>query len=193
MATQAIVAEIEIESGWSASFEPTDSDAAEALDRLFDNPNRSRPSIVAAGSAADVSGHSMSVTVDVTMTDTDDVAGHAFTLRFPDIESAQRLRLKLAAGVILAASLTLGGTIVATELTAQPHVGAPDIAVPAAPARPFISRGLEADIVSGDIIQEEAVPTRPFVSGGLQADIRSGDIVQEENATPGWARRPAKN
>jgi hypothetical protein len=165
MTTQAIVAEIELGSGWSARVEPNDSDAAAALDKLFGDPQARRLSIVAQGEANDVSGHSMDATVDVTIAD--DTQAHAFTLRFPDADAAQRLRLKLAAGVIVAATLTLGGAAVATSLTAQPHVAAPDVVVPAAPAKPFVSRGLQADIVYGD-------------------------SVQEENAAPGWARPPAR-
>mgnify|MGYP001549806649 CR=1 FL=1 len=190
--TTQVVAEIELGSGLSANLEPTDADAAEVLRKLFGDPQPRRLSIVVKGDDPDVSGHAMDATVDVTIADADDVEAHAFTLRFPNAEAAQRLRLKLAAGVLVAATLTIGGAAVATELTAQPHVGTPDIAVPAAPAAPFISRGLQADIISGDIVAEEAVPAQPFVSRGLQADIRSGDIVQEENAAPGRGRPPTK-
>jgi hypothetical protein len=191
MTTQAVVAEIELGPGWSANLEPTDADSAQALAKLFGDLEPRHLSIVVKADSADVSGHAMDVTVDVTIADPDDVEGQSFTLHFPNADAAQRLRLKLAAGVIIAATLTLGGAAVATEFTAQPHVGAPDVVVPAAPAAPFISRGLQADIISGDIIAEEAAPAPPFVSRGLQADIRSGDIVQEE-ALPPVDRHPGK-
>jgi hypothetical protein len=194
MATQAGIAQIDLGSGWSATLEPTDSDAAASLDKLFGDPKgRRRVVMVARRESGDVAGHGIEVTIDVTIEDPDDVRGHAFTLRFPDADAAQRLRLKLAAGMLVAATLTVGGAAIATELTAQPHVGAPDIAVPAAPAKPIISRGLQADIISGDIVTEEAAPAQPFVSRGLQADIISGDIVAEQNAAPDWAtKRPAR-
>jgi hypothetical protein len=194
MASQAVAAQIELGPGWSATLEPTDSDAASSLDKLFGDPKGRRVVMVARRNSDDVAGHGIEVTIDVTIEDADDVQGHAFTLRFPDADAAQRLRLKLAAGVLVAATLTVGGTAIATDLMAQPHVGAPDIAVPAVPAKPTISRGLQADIISGDIITEEAVPTKPTISRGLQADIISGDIVAEQNAVPpAWAtKRPTK-
>jgi hypothetical protein len=54
---------------------------------------------------------------------------------------------------------------VGTQLAGpQTGTGAPVQAVPAVPAVPFISRGLNADIRSGDIIEEEAVPP-PAIHG----------------------------
>ena len=137
MTTQAIVAQIELGSGLSATLEPTDRDAASSLEKLFDNPNGRRLVMVARRNSDDVSGHTIEVTIDVTIEDPDDVRGHAFTLHFPDAQAAQKVRLKLAAGVLIAATLTVGGAAIATELTAQPHVGAPNVAVPAVPAGPM--------------------------------------------------------
>jgi hypothetical protein len=104
----------------SAGLEPTDADAAELLAKLLGDPQPRRLSIVVKSDDTDVSGHAMDATLDVTISAADDVQGHAFTLRFPNAEAAQRLRLKLAAGVLVAATLTIGGAAVATELGPAP-------------------------------------------------------------------------
>ena len=159
MTAQAIVAQIELGSGMSATLEPTDREASSSLEKLFGNPNGRRLVMVARRNSDDVSGHTIEVTIDVTIEDPDDVRGHACTLRLPNAEAAQQLRLKLAAGVLVAATLTVGGAAFATELTAQPHVGAPNVAVPVMPAGPVHGRGLPAQITSSNTVPvENAAP-----------------------------------
>jgi hypothetical protein len=189
--------ELELEPGWTAIAEPLDGSTSETVRRLFSDP-RLGPVAVQVGptDTPDVSGHALpDATIDVLLTVGDDVEGHAFSLRFPSTEDAQRMRTRLAAGGLLIAVLAVGSVTVGTQLAGpQTGTGATVQAVPAAPAVPFISRGLNADIRSGDIVEEEAVPAAPFVNRGLNADIRSGDIIEEEAvpAAPA-AHGPHKN
>ncbi len=192
--------ELSIEPGWTTRAEPADRATSEALQRLFAEIGP-QSVVVQAGptDGADVSGHSAGgTTVEVVVRlDDDDTEGHAFSLRFPSQDDAQRMRTRLAAGSLLIAVLAVGTVSVGAELTATKSVtmpAAPAVpALPQAPDKPFISRGLTADIISGDIIEEEAPAPTPFLNRGLAADIRSGDIIQEESATaPAKAATPAK-
>ena len=177
--------ELELDPGWTAIAEPLDAGVTQALRRLFTDTTPSRVAVqVGPTDTLDVSGHAAGgATIDVLLTVGDDVEGHAFSLRFPSVEDAQRMRTRLAAGGLLIAALTVGSLAVGTQLAA-PHAGT-GVAVQvapaalAAPAAPFNNRGLNADIRSGDIVTEGAVRAVPFTNRGLNADIRSGDIVTE--------------
>jgi hypothetical protein len=191
--------ELSIEPGWTARAEPADGAADEALQRLFAEIGPQSVVVQAGPTDGDVSGHSAGgTTVEVVVRlDDDDTEGHAFSLRFPSQDDAQRMRTRLAAGGLLIAVLAVGTVSVGAELSAPKSVTIPAApaapALPQAPDKPFISRGLTADIISGDIIEEEAPAPTPFLNRGLAADIRSGDIIQEESATaPAKAATPAK-
>ncbi|HXX61970.1 MAG TPA: hypothetical protein VEI48_11880 [Candidatus Sulfotelmatobacter sp.] len=187
--------ELELEPGWVAVAEPLDAESTQALSRRFSDATPGRIAVqVAPTDTYDVSGHAAGgATVDVVLTIGDDVEGHAFSLRFPTPQDAQRMRTRLAAGGLLVAALTVASIGVGNQLAA-PHT-ATGAAVQAAPAAaaPFVNRGLNADIRSGDIVVEEAAPPAPFVNRGLNADIRSGDIVQEESGTTPAVHGEQKN
>lgn len=164
--------ELELDPGWTAIAEPLDAGTTQALRRLFTTTTPSRlPVQVGPTDTLDVSGHAAGgAMIDVLLTVGDDVEGHAFSLRFPSVEDAQRMRTRLAAGGLLIAALTVGSLAVGTQLAA-PHTGT-GVAVqvaPAAPAVPFTNRGLNADIRSGDIITEAAVPAVPALHGAAPA------------------------
>jgi hypothetical protein len=186
--------ELELEPGWVAVAEPLDAESTQALSRRFSDATPGRIAVqVAPTDTYDVSGHAADgATVDVVLTIGDDVEGHAFSLRFPTPQDAQRMRTRLAAGGLLVAALTVASIGLGNQL-ATPQVGAPAQAVPAAAPAPFVNRGLNADIRSGDIVVEEAAPPAPFVNRGLNADIRSGDIVQEESGTTPAVHGEQKN
>ncbi|HTS14504.1 MAG TPA: hypothetical protein VMH24_02480 [Candidatus Sulfotelmatobacter sp.] len=158
--------ELELDAGWSAIAQPLDADLAETLGRLLAETGPGRVAVqVAPTDTFDVSGHRLAVdTVDVLLTIGDDVEGHAFSLRFPTPQDAQRMRTRLAAGGLLVAALTVGSIAAGNQLAA-PHTvtGAAVQAAPAA-AVPFVNRGLDADIRSGDIVQEET-GTSPVAPG----------------------------
>ncbi|MFI5262479.1 MAG: hypothetical protein ACHQZR_08000 [Candidatus Limnocylindrales bacterium] len=183
LAEQPTTLELELAPGWSALAAPLDAAAAAALADWFRTAAR-RAVAVGPTDTADVEGHgpadATAVTVLVTLGD-DEVVGHAFSLRFPSPEDAQRLRTRLAAGGLLVAALTVGSIAVGTHLAHPGTVGGAAVGVaPAAAPAPFVNRGLNADIRSGDIVIEEAAPAAPFVNRGLAADQRSGDLVTEE-------------
>jgi hypothetical protein len=186
--------ELELDPGWTAIAEPLDAGTTQALRRLFTDTMPSRVAVqVGPTDTLDVSGHAAGgATIDVLLTVGDDVEGHAFSLRFPSVEDAQRMRIRLAAGGLLIAALTVGSFAAGTQVAA-PHTGTGAVvqAVPEAPAAPFVNRGLNADIRSGDIGAEEAVPAAPFVNRGLNADIRSGDVVAEGAGTAPAGTAPA--
>ena len=187
MVIEDLAFNVELEPGWTASADPLDGDAISAMRRLLIEGVPGPLAVqISPTDNQDVSGHSAGgSSIDVLLTIGDDVEGHAFSLHFPSPDDAQRMRTRLAAGGLLIAALTVGSVAVATQVPMSHTVAVPVVqAAPVAPAAPFISRGLQADIRSGDIITEEAVPARPFVNRGLQADIRSGDIVTEEAAPP---------
>jgi hypothetical protein len=196
MVAEDFTVELQLEPGWSVIAEPLDHRSKNALRPLYADPSAGKVSVrIAPTDSSDVSGHSVSDTsIAVLLNIGDDVEGHAFTLRFPSSEDAQRLRTRLVAGGLLIAVLTVGTVSIGTELaTPRPATVVPNQAVPAAPAAPWISRGLQADIRSGDIVTEEAVPAAPRVNRGLQADIVSGDIIQEEAVPPPAGHGPIKN
>jgi hypothetical protein len=193
MVAEDFTVELQLEPGWSVIAEPLDRGSKNALRPLYADPSAGKVAIrIAPTDSSDVSGHAVSDTsIAVLLNIGDDVEGHAFTLRFPSAEDAQRLRTRLVAGGLLIAVLTVGTVSIGTELAPpRPATVVPNQAVPAAP---WISRGLQADIRSGDIVTEEAVPAAPRVNRGLQADIRSGDIIQEEAVPPPAGRGPIKN
>jgi len=194
MVIQDRAIELELEPGWVAVAEPLDAESTQALSRRFSDATPGRIAVqVAPTDTYDVSGHAADgATVDVVLTIGDDVEGHAFSLRFPTPQDAQRMRTRLAAGGLLVAALTVASIGLGNQL-ATPQVGAPAQAVPAAAPAPFVNRGLNADIRSGDIVVEEAAPPAPFVNRGLNADIRSGDIVQEESGTTPAVHGEQKN
>jgi hypothetical protein len=196
MVAEDFTVELQLEPGWSVIAEPLDRRSKNALRPLYADPSGGKVAVrIAPTDSSDVSGHSASDTsIEVLLNIGDDVEGHAFTLRFPSSEDAQRLRTRLVAGGLLIAVLTVGTVSIGTELaTPRPATVVPNQAVPAAPAAPWISRGLQADIRSGDIVTEEAVPAAPRVNRGLQADIVSGDIIQEEAVPPAAGHGPIKN
>ena len=160
---------LELDPGWVAIAEPLDAESTETLSRRFSDATPGRVAVqVAPTDTYDVSGHgARGATLDVVLTIGDDVEGHAFSLRFPTPQDAERMRTRLAAGGLL-------------------------VAAPAA-AAPFVNRGLNADIRSGDIVVEEAAPPAPFVNRGLNADVRSGDLVQEESGTTPAVHGEQKN
>jgi hypothetical protein len=186
MVIEDLTFELELDPGWTAIAEPLDPGTGQALRRWFTGAMPGRVAVqVGPTDTPDVSGHALEgATIDVILTVGDDVEGHTFSLRFPSLEDAQRMRTRLAAGGLLIAALAVGSVAVGAQVSAA-HIGTGAVvqAAPAAPAVPFVSRGLNADIRSGDIVLEEAVPAAPFVSRGLNADIRSGDIVEEEAGT----------
>ncbi len=184
---------LELDPGWVAIAEPLDAESTETLSRRFSDATPGRVAVqVAPTDTYDVSGHgARGATLDVVLTIGDDVEGHAFSLRFPTPQDAERMRTRLAAGGLLVAALTVASIGVGSQLAA-PHVGAPAVAAPAA-AAPFVNRGLNADIRSGDIVVEEAAPPAPFVNRGLNADVRSGDLVQEESGTTPAVHGEQKN
>lgn len=186
--------ELELEPGWVAVAEPLDAASTEALSRRISDATPVRIAVqVAPTDTYDVSGHAAGgATIDVVLTIGDDVEGHAFSLRFPTPQDAERMRTRLAAGGLLVAALTVASIGVGSQLAAT-QVGAPAQAAPAAAPAPFVNRGLNADIRSGDIVVEEAAPPAPFVNRGLNADIRSGDIVQEESGTTPAVHGEQKN
>jgi len=157
--------QLELDPGWVALAEPLDADSTEALGRLFTKATAGRVAVhVAPTDTFDVSGHAAAgATIDVVLTIGDDVEGHAFSLRFPTPQDAQRMRTRLAAGGLLVAALTVASIGVGSQLAA-PQVGAPAQAAAPAAAAPFVNRGLNADIRSGDIVQEES-GTTPAVHG----------------------------
>jgi hypothetical protein len=196
MVAEDFTVELQLEPGWSVVAEPVDRGSRNALRPLYATDSPSSVAVrIAPTDSSDVSGHGGSDTSIAVLLDIgDDVEGHAFTLRFPSSEDAQRLRTRLVAGGLLVAVLTVGSVAVGTELaTPRPATVVPNQAVPAAPAAPWISRGLQTDIQNGDIIQEEAVPAAPWISRGLQTDIQNGDIIQEEAAPAPAGHGPAKN
>lgn len=186
--------ELEVEPGWVVIAEPLDAASTEALSRRFSDATPGRIAVqVAPTDTYDVSGHAAGgATVDVVLTIGDDVEGHAFSLRFPTPQDAQRMRTRLAAGSLLVAALTVGSVAVGTQVAPHTATGAAAQAAPAA-AAPFVNRGLDADIRSGDIVVEEAAPPAPFVNRGLNADVRSGDIVQEESGAAPAVHGEQKN
>ena len=153
--------ELALEPGWTAAAEPLDADGARALRRLLTNAGPG-PLAVRVGSTdtQDVSGHfAQGASIDVLISVGDDVEGHAFSLHFPSQEEAQQLRLRLAAGGLLIAALTVGSIGVASQAPVAQTIAPPAVqTVPQAPAAPLVNRGLNADIRSGDIVQEEAAP-----------------------------------
>ena len=186
--------ELSIEPGWTAWVETNDESTSAMLQRLCAQIGPQSVVVQADPSEDDVSGHAAGgTTVDVVIRlDGKDVEGHAFSLRFPTQDDAQRMRTRLIAGGLIAV-LAVGSVAVGAELTAPKPITIQAVpaapALPQAPDKPFISRGLTADIISGDIIEEEAPAPTPFLNRGLAADIRSGDIVQENaaGAAAKWA------
>jgi hypothetical protein len=164
MVTEDLTFELELDPSWSAIAEPLDAAAGETLRRLFTDAAPERIAVrVAPSETADVSGHAvMGATIDVLLTAGDDVEGHAFTLHFPSSADAQRMRMRLAAGGLLIAALTVGSIGVAGQVAApQAGTGAPAQAVAAAAAVPIVNAGLS-------------------VSPALKADLRDGDLNREE-------------
>lgn len=184
--------ELALEPGWTAAAEPLDADAARALRRLLTDAGPG-PLTVQVGptDTQDVSGHAaQGATIDVLISVGDDVEGHAFSLHFPSQEEAQRMRLRLAAGGLLIAALTVGSIGVASQAPVAQTVAPPAAqAVPQAPAAPFINRGLNADIRSGDIVEEEAGTV--VVAAGLGGDIRSAGIQDKRAAASPVTTAPA--
>ena len=185
---------LELDPGWVAIAEPLDAESTETLSRRFSDATPGRVAVqVAPTDTYDVSGHAAgSATLEVVLTIGDDVEGHAFSLRFPTPQDAERMRTRLAAGGLLVAALTVASIGVGSQLAA-PQVGAPAAAAVPAAAAPFVNRGLNADIRSGEIVVEEAAPPAPFLNRGLNADVRSGDIVQEESGTTPAVHGEQKN
>lgn len=186
MVIEDLAFNVELEPGWTAFADPLDADATNTMRRLLFEGLPGPLSVqIAPIDDQDVSGHAADgATIDVLLTVGDDVQGHAFSLHFPSPDDAQRMRTRLAAGGLLIAALTVGSVAVATQVPMPHTVVAPVVqAAPLAPAAPFVNRGLNADIRSGDIVTEEAVPAKPFVNCGLNADIRSGDILSEGAAS----------
>ncbi len=139
--------ELSIEPGWTARAEPAGGATDEALQRLFAEIGPQSVVVQAGPTDGDVSGHSTGgTTVEVVVRlDDDDTEGHAFSLRFPSQDDAQRMRTRLAAGGLLIAVLAVGTVSVGAELSAPRSVTIPAApaapALPQAPDKPFISRG----------------------------------------------------
>ena len=94
MVVEDLTFELELDPGWRAIAEPVDEGTTQALQRMFTDTAPERVTVqVAANESTDVSGHALSgATIDVVLTIGGDVEGHAFSLRFPSPEDAQRMR-----------------------------------------------------------------------------------------------------
>ena len=159
---------LELEAGWVAVAEPLDAESTETLSRRLSDATPGRVAVqVAPTDTFDVSGHAAGgATIDVVLTIGDDVEGHAFSLRFPTAQDAERMRTRLAAGGLLIAALTVGSIGVATQVAA-PHAGtgaAAQAAPVAVPAPLTVSPALKADLLYPPRDQEVVV-------GGSQPDV----------------------
>ena len=191
--------QLELDPGWIAVAEPLDAASTETLSRRFSDATPGRVAVqVAPTDTFDVSGHAAGgATIDVVLTIGDDVEGHAFSLRFPTPQDAERMRTRLAAGGLLVAALTVASIGVGSQLAA-PQVGAPaHAAAPAVEAPLTVSPAWKADLRYPDRDQEAGAPAQAApaaaapltVSPAWKADLRypdrdgSGESTDQSNTS----------
>jgi hypothetical protein len=144
---------------------------------LLNAADRTNLRLTEEASDEDVEGHGGGGRSTMVMRISDDVEGHAFTLRLPSAEAARDLQTKLLATGALVGVVVVGATIAQT---------APDLSIGTTPgAAPApISRSVSDDVGLMDasgaaIVSGDAVIGGAVHPGDSRVDLRTGD-----NAAP---------